>query len=222
MPKAAVTGPAGVRDLAWELTYATGSNPPNPHMNGYAVSTDVLPQQRPRRGRRAGPPSAPQREPRSGPRPRPWLWADEIPVRADLRAASRFPAADYADNFEVPVAEPGRTAEQWARVVFEDATTAVQRLLIVWWRLLGFQLGPRQSGQHVLGWRIVRNSPDVIVLQSRSLAGFTGRLVLAPRGTRLVYGTFVRCDGLLAKIVCLGVAPIHRLLVSRVLGDAAQ
>jgi hypothetical protein len=208
MPKASVTRPAGVRDLARALTYATGSNPPNPHMNGYAVSTDVLPQQRPRR------------EPRSGPRS--WLWAEEIPVRADLRAVSRFPAADYADNFEIPVSEPGRTAEQWARVVFEDATTAVQRLLIVWWRLLGFQLGPRQSGQHVLGWRIVRNTPDVIVLQARSLVGFTGRIVLAPGGSRLVYGTFVRCDGLLAKIVCLGVAPIHRLLVSRVLGDAAQ
>jgi hypothetical protein len=120
----------------------------------------------------------------------------------------------------VPV--PGRTAEQWARTVFEGATVAMQRLLILWWRLLGFQLGPRQSAEHVLGWRIVKNSPDVIVLQARSLAGFTGRLVLAPGSSRLVYGTFVRCDGLAAKALCLFVAPLHRLLVSRVLGDAAQ
>jgi hypothetical protein len=173
-----------------------------PPMNGYAVSIDALPQQRPR--------------------PRPWLWAEEIPVRDDLRAVSRFPAADYADNFEIPVSAPDVSAEQWARTVFEGATLAVQRLLILWWRILGFQLGPRRSDQHVLGWRIVRNSPDVIVLQARSLAGFTGRLVLAPGNSRLVYGTFVRCDGLAAKAVYLAVAPLHRLLVSRVLGDAAQ
>jgi hypothetical protein len=171
-------------------------------MNGHAVSTDVLPQQRPR--------------------PRPWLWAEEVPVRDDLRQVSRFPAADYADNFEIAVPDSGRTAEQWARVVFEGATTVVQRMLILWWRVLGFQLGPRRSGQHVLGWRIVANSPDVIVLQARSVAGFTGRLVVATRGPRLVYGTFLRCDGLLAKMMCLSVAPLHRLLVSRALGDAAQ
>ena len=141
-------------------------------------------------------------------------------MRDDLRAVSRFPAADYADNFEIPVSARGRTAEQWARLVFEGAT--MRRLLILWWRLLGFQLGPRRSAQHVLGWRIVKNTPDVIVLQARSLAGFTGRLVLAPGGSRLVYGTFVRCDGLLAKALYYGMAPFHRLLVSRVLGDAAQ
>jgi Protein of unknown function (DUF2867) len=170
-------------------------------MNGYGVSIDAWPRQR---------------------RTHPWVWAEEIPVRDDLRAVSRFPAADYADTFEITVPEAGRTAEQWARSVFEGATLAVQRLLILWWRVLGFQLGPRSSDQHVLGWRIVKNSPEVIVLQARSLAGFTGRLVLAPGGSRLVYGTFVRCDGLAAKALYLAAAPFHRLLVSRVLGDAAQ
>jgi hypothetical protein len=157
---------------------------------------------------------------REGAQPR--LWAEEIPVRGDLRAASRFPAADYADNFEITVPAAERTAEQWARAVFEEAAPHVQRMLVSGWRVIGLQLGPQRSAQHVLGWRIVKNSPGVIVLQARSLAGFTVRLVLQPGDSCVRFGTFVRCDGLAARAVCFGVAPIHRLVISRLLGDIAR
>jgi hypothetical protein len=157
-------------------------------------------------------------------------WATEIPVRADLRALSRFPYTDYEDTFEVAIAPGRRTAEQWARAVFEGAPAGMRTLLSIGWRLIGLQLAPPRLTGHVLGWRIVKNSPDVVVLQARSIAGLTTRLVLqvdavgcdsGQSSTELRFATFVRCDGLVGKALWFGVAPLHRLVVSRVLGGAA-
>jgi hypothetical protein len=153
-------------------------------------------------------------------RARPRLWATEIPVRADLRALSRFPHTDYADCFEIAIAPGQRTAEQWARVVFERAPAGLRMFVTFGWRVLGIQLAPPRVAGHVQGWRIVKNSPDAVVLQARSLAGLTARLVLRVDESVLRFGTFVRCDGLFGRAVWFGVAPLHRLVVSRLLGDA--
>lgn len=150
------------------------------------------------------------------------LWATEIPVRADLRALSRFQHTDYADTFEITIAPGRRTAEQWARAVFEGAPAGMRMLLTGGWRLLGIQLAPPRVAGHVQGWRIVKNSPDVVVLQARSPAGLTARLVLQADAPVLRFGTFVRCDGLIGRAAWFGFAPIHRLIMSRLLGDAAK
>lgn len=154
-------------------------------------------------------------------RTRPRRWATEIPVRADLRALSRFPHSDYADTFEIAVDSGRRTAEQWARAVFEGAPAGTRMLLTGGWRLLGVQLAPPRVARHVQGWRIVKNSPDAVVLQARSITGLTARLVLQADQSMLRFGTFVRCDGLIGRAVWFGVAPLHRLIMSRLLGDAA-
>lgn len=148
-------------------------------------------------------------------------WATEIPVRADLRALSRFPHTDYADTFEIAVTPVRRTAEQWARAVFEGAPARLRMFVTFGWRVLGVQLAPPRVAGHVQGWRIVKNSPGAVVLQARSLAGLTARLVLQTDGSMLRFATFVRCDGLFGRAVWFGVAPLHRLIVSRLLGDAA-
>jgi Protein of unknown function (DUF2867) len=134
---------------------------------------------------------------------------------------SRFSRTDYADTFEVAIT-PGRTAEQWARAVFEGAPAGMRTFLSIGWRLLGVQLAPPRVTGHVLGWRIVKDSPDVVVLQARSMAGLTARLVLQADAAALRFATFVRCDRLVGKALWFGVAPLHRLVVSRLLGDAAQ
>ncbi|HEY2579630.1 MAG TPA: DUF2867 domain-containing protein [Streptosporangiaceae bacterium] len=164
--------------------------------------------------------SHPQQASPDGTRPR--IWAAEVPVRADLRALSRFPHTDYADTFEIAVAPGRRTAEQWARAVFEGAPAGMRMLLTGGWRLLGVQLAPPRVAGYVQGWRIVKNSPDAVVLQARSIAGLTARLVLQADAPVLRFATFVRCDGLIGRAIWFGVAPLHRLIVSRLLGDAAQ
>ena len=153
---------------------------------------------------------------------RPRQWAREIPVRDDLRAISRFPATDYADNFEIKVSAVARTPEQWARAVFEGAPAPMRLFLVGGWRALGVRLGPQRSARHVLGWRIVKNSPDVIVLQARSVVGVTVRLVLRVGIPSLYFATFVRSDGLLGRAVWYAIAPIHRLVISRLLGLAKR
>lgn len=147
-------------------------------------------------------------------------WATEIPVRADLRALSRFPHADYADTFEIAVTQGRRTAEQWARAVFEGAPARMRVVVSFCWRVLGVQLAPAKVAGHVQGWRIVKNSTDVVVLQARSPAGLTARLVLQADASVLRFATFVRCDGLIGRAAWFGVAPVHRLIVSRLLGEA--
>jgi hypothetical protein len=149
-------------------------------------------------------------------------WATEIPVREDVRALSRFPATDYADNFEAGTDGAARTAEQWARAMLEGAPVGMRTFLVRTWPLFGVRLGPLHTGGYVLGWRIVKSTPEFVVLQVRSAAGVTIRLVVQAGASRVLAGTFVRCEGLPGRVLWFAVAPIHRLVVSRLLGEATR
>ena len=60
---------------------------------------------------------------------------------------------DYADYFVAAVSGASqRTAEQWARTILEGTPSG--RSAPALWRLLGLQLGPRPSPDHVQGWHI--------------------------------------------------------------------
>jgi hypothetical protein len=152
----------------------------------------------------------------------PRQWAREIPVRDDVRTVSRFPATDYADSFEISVTTGTRTPEQWARAVFEDAPAAMRLFLTGGWRALGLRLGPPRSARHVLGWRIAAARPDAAVLEARSAMGITARLVLQAGASSLLFATFVRSDGLAGRVAWSAVAPLHRLIVPRLLAGAAR
>jgi hypothetical protein len=149
-------------------------------------------------------------------------WATEIPVRDDIRALARFPATDYADTFEAEASTGPRTAEQWAREILEGAPVGMRTFLIRTCPVLGVRLGPLYSAGYVLGWRIVKNTPEFVVLQARSGVGVTVRLVIQAGASSVQFGTFVRCEGLLARAAWFGIAPIHRLVVSRLLGEATR
>lgn len=178
-------------------------------------------------------------------RTEPRRWAAEVPVDDGLRALAKFPQTDYADTFEASTvgastvgastveastgeAGPGdgaaqRTPEDWARAMFEDTGRLMRMFLLVSWRLLGIQLAPVGTPGHVLGWRIVKNAPDFVVLQTRSGLGLTTRLVLrSDDPATLRFGTFIHCDGLIGKAAWFGVAPLHRLIISHLLGEAAR
>lgn len=139
-----------------------------------------------------------------------------------MRTLSRFSAADYADTFEAEAGAGTRTAEQWARQMLEGAPVGMRTFLIRTCPLLGVRLGPLHSAGHVLGWRIVKNTPEFVVLQARSGVGVTVRLVIQAGSASVRFGTFVRCEGLLARAAWFGIAPIHRLVVSRLLGEATR
>src|SRR4051812_42435572 len=72
---------------------------------------------------------------------------------------------DYADAFELRLDRPDEhSAEQWVRAGLERP--ALRRLiLLVHRRVLRFELGPRDA-DHILGWRIVTSTPDVLQLET--------------------------------------------------------
>lgn len=132
-------------------------------------------------------------------------------------------AAEYADGVELEVpADDTRPAEQWARLGLEQTPTALRWFIVAGWRLvLGLRLGPRHSTEHVLGWKIIRDRDEEVVLESRS-AFLTAHLVFRRDGTRLTWSTFVHYDQRIAAVIWLPVSLLHRRIVPYALGNAAS
>jgi hypothetical protein len=97
---------------------------------------------------------------------------------------------DYMDAFEVMRSPTDRrSAEQWARDGFEQLPLASRRLLLLVHRwVLGFQLGPWSSPEHVFGWRIASSEPELLHLEARSTL-LTGHMVWRLYEERLVMTT---------------------------------
>src|SRR3954467_9256249 len=86
-------------------------------------------------------------------------------VPASLRADSSLPGIDYADRLDLPT-DVRATAEQWARAMFGDVPSAVERS--IWRGLLGFRLSRGRSPDTVGGWRIGGRAEDRIRLETAS------------------------------------------------------
>jgi len=78
--------------------------------------------------------------------------------------------ADYLDVFEVIVAESdARTPETLARQALEQSGPAIREgIRFAHKALLRFRLGPADSPQHILGWRIAASTPDEVHLEAES------------------------------------------------------
>jgi len=141
----------------------------------------------------------------------------EVPEETDALAGS-----SYASAFAVSM--PGadaRSAEQWARAVFECAPAALRSFVLFGWRyVLGFRLGPRPSPAHVLGWKILSNAPDALVLELRSPFA-TARKIVRVEHSRVVISTFVRYERRLGGALWAAVAPVHHRTEPWLLGHAA-
>lgn len=130
---------------------------------------------------------------------------------------------DYRDRFEVSI--PGtdtRTAEQWLRAVFEEAPRPVRWFLLLGWRgVLGLQLGPRPSPDHILGWRIASREPEDVRLELHS-ALMNAQLALHLSSSTAIWRTNVFYTKPLARPLWAVVGVIHRQIVPYLLGRAAS
>ncbi|MDB4972227.1 MAG: hypothetical protein JWN48_568 [Myxococcaceae bacterium] len=79
-------------------------------------------------------------------------------------AAGRF---DYADAFEVvfPRVAAQPSAVDFLRGALEAAPPPLLLVARTAWLLLGFRLGPSDSTQHIVGWRIVGSRADAVQLE---------------------------------------------------------
>jgi hypothetical protein len=130
---------------------------------------------------------------------------------------------DYADSFEVHTAVPdGRSAEQWARDALENAPAVVRGVVLLAHRhVLRFRLGPLQSADHVLGWRIRKSEPDVIELTADGplMSGLILGRRTAPTAVRIE--TFVFFHRQRAATIWTLVGPLHRRIAPLLLKRAA-
>lgn len=130
---------------------------------------------------------------------------------------------DFACAYEVAVApNDSRSTEQWARAAWEGAPLPLRWLLVAGWRfVLGLRLGPRDSPDHILGWRIVERRSDETVCHLRSgliNAYNTFRCV----DGRLTWSTFVTYERPMARVIWPPVSLLHRPLVRVALRRAAR
>ncbi len=133
---------------------------------------------------------------------------------ADLRPV------DYEEAFVVDTAaDPA--PEAWARLALEQAPPWTHAVMVNGWRSLGIHLAPPGSPTAVLGWPILRNSSEVIVLGVESTIGLTARIVIQPTPRDVTHSMVVRYDRPAARVAWAAIAPPHRAFVRRLLDVAA-
>jgi hypothetical protein len=87
---------------------------------------------------------------------------------------------------------------------------------MVGWTLLGLRLGVRPPGGRILGWRIRRSTPDLVLLGAGSLVGLPAELLFLRQPDGLLFATFVRQQSRYAGPVAAGRAqsPADRALAA--------
>lgn len=130
---------------------------------------------------------------------------------------------DYEDAFFVDVERPqSRSAEQWFRLILEDAPASVRLRLLWGWSTIGLKVSLGRSHDSVLGWRIRASDPDFVLVGAQSRIGMPGELLLRRDEHGLLFATFVRQDTLVARALWVTVEPGHIRTVRAILEDACR
>ncbi len=146
----------------------------------------------------------------------------QVAVPPAARRLSTLTRVDYEDAFLVePGPTHGRTAEEWARAILEDAPAVVRSALAWGWSALGLQIGSTRSDRPVLGWEVRRSTPDFALLAAGSRVGLPAELLFKRQRQTLLFATFVRQENRVARAVWAGVIPLHQQVVRYVLGRAS-
>ncbi|WP_412074928.1 hypothetical protein ACLF6K_02125 [Streptomyces xanthophaeus] len=139
------------------------------------------------------------------------------PVPEQIRALSTMTDPSYVDLFTMSGGVPGRSPEQWARVLFDDVAGRGGQFV---WRIpLGLRL--TAAPDRVAGWRIADRGDDWIRLEARSWF-LTGHLVVQADDEHVSLATFIRYDRPVASRIWLPLSKKHRQLAPALLRDAYE
>ncbi|MFI1937939.1 hypothetical protein ACH44C_12255 [Streptomyces purpureus] len=111
----------------------------------------------------------------------------------------------YVDLFTLAGGVPGRSPEQWARILFEDVAGLGGQF--IWRGLLGLRL--TASPERVAGWKIADRGDDWIRLEAGSWF-LTGHLVVQADDDHVSLATFLRYDRPLAARIWPPMSRKHR------------
>jgi Protein of unknown function (DUF2867) len=149
--------------------------------------------------------------------------ARQVAVPRRVRARSSFAKVDYEDACVLRTGRAqDRTAEDWARAMLEGASPHTQTKLRTVWLALGLKLGPTDSKERVLGWKVRRSNPDAVVLAAKSGLGLSAEVLVERRRRSLLAATFLQQHNPIARAIWFGIAPGHRQTVRRLLEAAVQ
>lgn len=132
-------------------------------------------------------------------------------------------AYDYADSFELRLDRPdSHAAEEWVRAGLEDSPLWVRAVIdVVHGRIARFERGPADR-EHILGWRIVTSTPDLLHLQT------SGPLlrahIVARRRTPTTSDltTVLFYERRVARLLWTVIGPLHRAIAPLLLRRAAR
>lgn len=156
-----------------------------------------------------------------GPRPTKPAGVHQVTPPLNLLDRTTLLDVDDQDCSLVDVGPPlsDRSAEQWARAIFEDAPAATRNRLATGWPLLGLRLGPLASDEHVLGWLIAMNSPDRILLTADGRPEMLAELLVERVDGDLRFASFVSLLTPAAREVWVDVGPRHERTVRELLTE---
>ena len=131
---------------------------------------------------------------------------------------------DYADSFEIRLPGPDdRPPEEWMRRGLEEAPRPLRWTILVAHRfVLRFHLGPRSATDHVLGWRVVTSTPELVHLRASGplmVGDLVGRRDSPEQMELSTYLSFKR--PLLARLIWSAVGVLHRRIAPYLLRRAS-
>ncbi|WP_194891052.1 DUF2867 domain-containing protein [Catenulispora pinisilvae] len=129
-----------------------------------------------------------------------------------------MPDFRFTGDFDRPAGDE-RTAEQWARAVWEGASPPTRVFLRVGWRCLGLRVP--LAPERVLGWTVAESDPERVVLAAPSRLLAARNIVhLDARGVH--WTTEVEYRGALGRGLWTVAAPIHKALIPVLVRRAAR
>jgi hypothetical protein len=137
-----------------------------------------------------------------------------------LRLLSRV---DYQDAFRIDTSVH-RTPEQWMRTLIEGAP---QWFTLPWLHLLGrallhAEIGPMDSPDHVLGWKVLVDRSDAFAVGLDSPNGLLARLITVTPPGQTVFATQIRLDATRVRALWPAVRRGHRFFAPYLLNRAAH
>ncbi len=147
----------------------------------------------------------------------------QITPDAATLSPSMLGRIDYVDAFVVDVGAPhSRRAEQWMRVILEDAPASVRLRLLSAWSAIGLKVSLPGPGRSVLGWQIRAANVDFVLLGADSRIGMPGELLLRLREDGLLFATLVRQDNSIARAMWSSIEAAHVRTVRSILEMASR
>ena len=131
---------------------------------------------------------------------------------------------DYADSFEIRLPGPDhRPPEEWMRRGLEEAPRPLRWTILAAHRfVLRFHLAPRSATDHVLGWRVVTSTPELVHLQASGplmVGDLVGRRDSPEQMELSTYLSFKR--PLPARLIWSAVGVLHRRIAPYLLRRAS-